>query len=176
MAKIPAICKNCGLMFPSDFDALPGMRVQDCASDCPRCRKMAPVLNGYVAMINGIVTFITAPENTREEKQALIDAAKSVASGKVKVTDAIQDLGGTSTKGGMLLRDWVTVGSLFVSAMATVGMFLLDYIDNRGNEPPERLATEVVDKFLRSEPQPDRRVRRAQLTSWDCPEFCALAW
>jgi hypothetical protein len=37
---------------------------------------MAPVLNGYVAMINGIVTFITAPENTREEKQALIDAAK----------------------------------------------------------------------------------------------------
>ncbi len=157
MAHVPAICSKCGLIFPSPFQAIPGGTVEDCQTDCPRCRGAAPALNGYTVIINNTVTFFLSPEYTLREKKFLIETARAAAKGEVKTSEAKRQLDNSNPESGRLFREWATLGSVFLGAMATVGMFLLAYSESRGNEPPDQPAMEVVEKFICSEPQADKR-------------------
>lgn len=171
MAQVPAVCKNCGLMFPSAFQAMRGMTVRDCTSDCPRCRAIAPVLNGYTVLIDGIVTFIRSPDYSRETKEALINTARSVARGEVRAAEASRSLDRKSEAAGKILREWIVVGSTFVGAMAAAATFLLTYFESGKNEPPEQPAMETVDSYLRKEPQRDKRITLGPIASLRPPSF-----
>jgi hypothetical protein len=171
MSQIPAVCKNCGLMFPSAAKAHPSITVKDSRTICPRCNEMAPILNGYTAIINGMMTFILSPDHSRETKQALINAALSVAMGEVRADEATLALKSKSEVAGKLLREWIVVGSTFVGAMATAATFLLAYVESGRNEPPEQATLEAVDNFLRQEPQRDKRTDLGPNISLRPPSF-----
>lgn len=166
MPRVPAICENCGLAFGSDYEAVIGSFVIDSRCDCPRCGSMAPVVNGYTTMIGGLVAFIASPEYPIEVKRHLLDTAKSFSRGEISASLATRSIEKRSVDGGKLFREWVNSGSVFVGAMATAGLLLLTYMENRKNEPPEYLAMEVVDDYLRTTPQAIRPLRSKPDTSF----------
>ncbi|MCA8868886.1 MAG: hypothetical protein KDA67_09570 [Rhodobacteraceae bacterium] len=165
MAQIPAICEYRGLVFPSALPAVLGISVKNSTSGCPRCQKPAPILNGYTAIINGMVTFITSPEYTLREKQLLIDTATAVAKGEIKAAEAARKLDSKNKESGRLLREWANFGLTFMTTMTAVATFILAYSQTGGNAPPVDLAIEKFEETVLTIQQPDKRMGLAPMRS-----------
>ncbi len=159
MPKIPAICRTCGLMFPSGLAYMgPGMIVSRSFSGCPRCRSDAPILSGYTTLISGLVAFIISDEIEFSEKQRMIDAATSISSGKVRPAEAIASIDGDGAK---VLREWTSLGISFASLLVAVASLLLAYSTSGGNQPLDSIAMEKFDETLATIQQPDSRIAPA---------------
>lgn len=173
MPHVPAICRNCGFIFPSGLVITPHLISRGNVTSCPRCLGSAPVLDGYGSIIDGMVAFITSPSHPLEDKKLLIDAAIAVSKRQIKAPEAVKNVSAKNEDAGRLLREWVTLGLTFISTMATVAAVILAYSDSRGNEPLEELATKKFDEILVTQPQPDLRPYSllTQSTTNDTPDL-----
>ena len=72
---------------------------------------MAPLLSGYAEMVNGLVTFISSPEVTRDVKIYLITTSQAAASGDISVAEASRRLDTKDAASGEIFRKWATLGS-----------------------------------------------------------------
>jgi predicted nucleic acid-binding Zn-ribbon protein len=157
MAKVPAICRKCGLVFPSFLEAFPGLVAEQNIQGCPRCGTTAFVLDGYTEKINGLIVFITSPDYTLRQKQTLIKTADAVARGQIASDDAVRKLETQNKEAGRILREWVILGATVVMALTAVATLVLDYHQRGGNSPLFDVAVDKFEEVLVTSPQADRR-------------------
>jgi hypothetical protein len=153
MARIPAICQNCGLVFPSWLAALPNTISHDNLTQCPRCQAAAPVLNGYVAIIDGMVAFIASPLHTHTQKLMLIHTAVAVSQSQLSHSEASNRLDARNPEAGRLFREWATLGFGFLGMIAAVASTCLQFYESRANAPLDEMAMQSFDEVMVSTPQ-----------------------
>lgn len=73
MARIPAYCSNCGLLFPSGIAAtnVKNLTLAGNKQNCPRCGHMAGIVDGVFNVADDLIEVIKAPDFTVEVLQKL---------------------------------------------------------------------------------------------------------
>ncbi|MDD9739262.1 hypothetical protein PVW47_05675 [Marinovum sp. SP66] len=164
--RIPAICQNCGLMFPTPafvpFGEGTGAYVEfsGSASICPRCHARAPIPDGIFRIVKDSVKFFSSSAYTSEVHTAIELATKDYLRSPRKAEEIAGRVRLASPEAGRLFREWLTVGSAFVSAMAAVAMAVFAYYQHRGsNYTVEDVATAAFEEVYDTS-QPDFRSLR----------------
>lgn len=73
--NLPAICDNCGMIFPSTFSGGGGakMLMFGCKSGpCPKCGSMGYVPDGAYRLINEVIEILGAPEYSKSDLELLV--------------------------------------------------------------------------------------------------------
>lgn len=119
---------------------------------------MAPVLDGYSAIIEGLVRFIAAPQIPLKDKELLIEVASATAKREISAYEAARRLDERNREAGRLFKEWLPHGINFINMMVGIGGLLLAYLAYKGNEPPEAVAKQKMDEVMMTQPQTDLRL------------------
>lgn len=72
--RVPAVCNNCGTMFPSDFEVSDSTNISfsDCgAGPCPSCGGMGHIPDGIYNFIGNTIELLSGPSRTVKELHKL---------------------------------------------------------------------------------------------------------
>lgn len=159
--RAPAYCLQCGLIFPSPVRATEWVYLESCLTNCPRCGATASIVNGVLAIIDGIVELVTSDDISRAVFKEMRAATAEIR--RFGQEAVLQELEQTRPKaGGFLRRCYEAVNASPVICSVVVGAFLLaaektyDAISAGTNQPYELIAAEMVARMMR-EPQIDMR-------------------
>jgi hypothetical protein len=72
MARIPAVCKTCGTIFPSAFSLEGRVHLSgNLSGPCPRCGGVGAVLDGAYEIVGNAITLLSGPQWTVEHLRLL---------------------------------------------------------------------------------------------------------
>jgi hypothetical protein len=84
MARLPAHCSHCGLIFITPFGGSNSrnMMYRDNAAQCPRCQHIASVVDGTFDFVGNTIRVISAPPRTIAILSVLQEALRAANAGK----------------------------------------------------------------------------------------------
>ena len=96
MARIPAVCDNCGTVFPSPIELKNsrGVRFVDCgAGPCPKCGGNGTILDGVYDTLGNTVRILLTSKRSVQELESLrhaLKTAKEQKASREEITDTIK--------------------------------------------------------------------------------------
>ena len=72
MSQLPAICDNCGAVFPSGL-AVSGMSVGVKSGPCPACGRMGSIPDGIYNITGNVIRLLAGPQKTIKQLQQIAD-------------------------------------------------------------------------------------------------------
>ncbi|WP_299961991.1 hypothetical protein [uncultured Roseobacter sp.] len=148
MRQIPAVCQSCGFVHPSGYGYNRGGNFWCNRTNCPCCGGPSNALDGYGALIDGLVVFVVSPDYTRQQKVEFFQLAQDVANKKLSVEATEKKLGGHRSDRTRLLREWMVAGGTVLAALATTGLLLLAAADRGANTPLEEIAMDELESEI----------------------------
>lgn len=150
--KIPAVCDNCGLIFPSGFNLSKNAQnayFDGCTSGpCPNCGSMGHVPNGVYNFIGSTINVLSGTTITKIELQRLSEILKSAQ--KEKVTKEVvcqrisEELPSLSSIKDTLPRSRTDLYA-FIAIIIAIISLITDYIKDKN---PSKLEINQIIKNI----------------------------
>ncbi|WP_317938184.1 hypothetical protein [Sulfitobacter pontiacus] len=153
---IPAICQNCGLVFPSGIGVKLYSQVQTHGggSRCPRCKEGASIPDQIIRVIENGIQVFKADDFTIDVLRALNIAVEDLRSGKKPTPAIIGQLHKSSPSIANEFRQWANLGVNIVIAMAAVATAVFTWMQTPGqNRTVDEVAIDALESMYQ-EPQP----------------------
>lgn len=155
---IPAVCDDCGAMFPSGlvFEnarnvTLAGNR----SGPCPNCGGMGHIPDGVYDFVDGAITLLRGPERTVSELQrlaAILRRARDQQAHPSDVAKSIrEELPEISSLADLLPKSRADLYAVAALLLATIGL-LVD-AEKPSDAPPIR-AEQVIEQVINILPPP----------------------
>ena len=177
MAKIPSICKNCGLIFQGvGFDIADGITVQfsnvKTITTCPNCgNEVHTSLEGFYTSIKGAIQFLSAPERSISDLQklaGLFDNAKVERQDATEVSQIIQKelpefspIANFILKYGTTLTLLIAFLTLVQNSIQTI-VSIKQYQENRQQKSqiePHQVINQTISQTFNNIPKPDNQIQ-----------------
>ena len=144
--QYPAVCPNCGLLFPSGFAF--GLRSQVTLSGnrsrCPRCGSVAVVPDGMLEVLERGIKLFSGPDFTLEVLRAFEVAVEDLRAGRKTAAQTEKRLAEVHKGLSREFREWSTWGFNLISAMAAVAALVVALQSQPSNRTVDEAA---VDGF-----------------------------
>lgn len=95
MAAPPAVCLECGLMFPATAASFANGRITfqgEIGTNCPKCGGNARIINGTYDFVGGTIAAFRAPGVTRHKIERFRAIAESVKNGGLSAQQAAPEV------------------------------------------------------------------------------------
>jgi len=164
MAKIPAVCENCNILFPSPIELInvSHFRFQSMGVRCPLCGEWGYIPDGDYSVVDDVIEFFSHGTLTLDNLRSLHTVITEVINERTEPQRAVKKIKAKAPELGSILDRFSNVPVLWqwgISMVFTLLSLILS-VDAYVNRPPSK--TEIQEMFEKAierlyEPRPDVR-------------------
>lgn len=154
MANLPAICDNCGTIFPSGFNISggTGVMIGSKSGPCPRCGSWGHIPDGTYRIVENIIEVLSAPQRTIDELKRFSDLLQRTRNEEItaeelssKVNSEVPSMSPALDLLPKTREEKRSDFKFLISAMiATIGILVPVFNDKNVDNPQEQIKIEQV--------------------------------
>lgn len=159
MIDIPAVCKNCGNIFPSGMavENVRNIRISDFRSQCPNCNAMGVVPDGIYNVVNDTIDYIANHNYSTEELVRFRNMFQSA----LEEDMSYEELNQEASKQNLSLSDILpqdgeqlrTDIKWFIGIIIAVLSLLVSYSNRNATTEVETIDSEDVIQYIYDNPE-----------------------